>query len=87
MCDVGNCTECSTNNTCSVCFQGFTASQGSCVECEVGGCLMCSSPNVCSQCEFGSPANGKCGGSYLCTATAGFDGPTGLGTPNGVSAF
>lgn len=34
-----------------------------------------------------SGANGKCGGSYLCTATAGFDGPTGLGTPNGVSAF
>ncbi len=32
-------------------------------------------------------SNGSCGGSYLCTAVAGFDGPTGLGTPNGVSAF
>ncbi|HKN51638.1 MAG TPA: S53 family peptidase [Amycolatopsis sp.] len=31
--------------------------------------------------------NGSCGGSYLCTAKAGYDGPTGLGTPNGTSAF
>jgi len=34
-----------------------------------------------------SGSNGSCGGSYLCTATAGFDGPTGLGTPNGLGAF
>ena len=34
-----------------------------------------------------SGSNGSCGGSYLCTATTGFDGPTGLGTPNGVGAF
>jgi len=34
-----------------------------------------------------SGANGSCGGSYLCTAGPGFDGPTGLGTPNGVAAF
>jgi subtilase family serine protease len=32
-------------------------------------------------------SNGSCGGTYLCTALAGFDGPTGLGTPNGASAF
>jgi subtilase family serine protease len=32
-------------------------------------------------------SNGSCGGSYLCTATSGYDGPTGLGTPNGSSAF
>jgi subtilase family serine protease len=31
-------------------------------------------------------SNGKCG-SYLCTGTAGYDGPTGLGTPNGTGAF
>jgi subtilase family serine protease len=31
--------------------------------------------------------NGSCGGSYFCTAKVGYDGPTGLGTPNGVSAF
>jgi hypothetical protein len=30
-----------------------------------------------------SGSNGSCGGSYLCTAMAGYDGPTGLGTPNG----
>ncbi len=34
-----------------------------------------------------SGSNGSCGGSYLCTALAGYDGPTGLGTPNGTGAF
>ncbi|WUH89320.1 peptidase S8 [Streptomyces sp. NBC_00433] len=34
-----------------------------------------------------SGSNGSCGGSYLCTAGPGYDGPTGLGTPNGVTAF
>jgi len=31
--------------------------------------------------------NGVCGGSYLCTAGVAYDGPTGLGTPNGAWAF
>jgi len=31
--------------------------------------------------------NGSCSPSYLCTAGAGYDGPTGLGTPNGLAAF
>jgi subtilase family serine protease len=41
-----------------------------------------------------SGSNGRCttgkkntGSAYLCTAGAGYDGPTGLGTPNGVGAF
>ena len=34
-----------------------------------------------------SGANGSCSSSYLCTAKAGYDGPTGLGTPNGTAAF
>jgi subtilase family serine protease len=34
-----------------------------------------------------SGSNGSCGGSYLCTAGSGYDGPTGLGTPNGAGAF
>jgi hypothetical protein len=34
-----------------------------------------------------SGANGSCGSSYLCTAKSGYDGPTGLGTPNGTAAF
>ncbi len=33
-----------------------------------------------------SGSNGTCG-SYLCTAGPGYDGPTGLGTPNGTGAF
>ena len=32
-------------------------------------------------------SNGTCSVAYLCTAGPGFDGPTGLGTPNGASAF
>lgn len=34
-----------------------------------------------------SGSNGSCGGTYLCTAEVGYDGPTGLGTPNGTAAF
>jgi hypothetical protein len=41
-----------------------------------------------------SGSNGRCttgrkntGSAYLCTAGPGYDGPTGLGTPNGVGAF
>jgi hypothetical protein len=34
-----------------------------------------------------SGTNGACGGTYLCTGALSYDGPTGLGTPNGVSAF
>jgi len=42
-------------------------------------------PNALFDVTAGS--NGSCGGSYLCTAGSGYDGPTGLGTPNGAGAF
>ncbi|HVB51977.1 MAG TPA: S53 family peptidase [Acidimicrobiales bacterium] len=32
-------------------------------------------------------SNGSCGGSYLCTAGVSYDGPTGMGTPNGTGGF
>lgn len=32
-------------------------------------------------------SNGECGGSLLCTAAVGYDGPTGLGSPVGTGAF
>jgi subtilase family serine protease len=32
-------------------------------------------------------SNGYCGDDYLCTGLAGYDAPTGLGTPNGIGAF
>jgi len=35
----------------------------------------------------GTNANWDCGGDYLCTAVKGYDGPTGLGTPNGLGAL
>ena len=34
-----------------------------------------------------SGTNGSCGVAYLCKAVVGYDGPTGLGTPNGIGAF
>jgi hypothetical protein len=34
-----------------------------------------------------SGSNGSCSPKYLCTGSAGYDGPSGLGTPNGVAAF
>jgi subtilase family serine protease len=34
-----------------------------------------------------SGSNGTCTPAYLCTAGPGYDGPTGLGTPNGTDAF
>jgi subtilase family serine protease len=34
-----------------------------------------------------SGSNGSCGGTYLCTAKVGYDGPTGMGSPKGVGAF
>ena len=43
--------------------------------------------NSASLFDVTSGSNGSCGGSYLCTAFPGFDGPTGLGTPNGITAF
>src|SRR5262249_672337 len=34
-----------------------------------------------------SGSNGSCSPAYLCTAGLFYDGPTGLGTPNGITAF
>jgi subtilase family serine protease len=34
-----------------------------------------------------SGSNGQCGIRFFCTAGPGYDGPTGLGTPNGLGAF
>ncbi|MGY4922461.1 S53 family peptidase [Streptomyces sp. 900105755] len=34
-----------------------------------------------------SGSNGSCSVSYYCTATTGYDGPTGWGTPEGITAF
>jgi subtilase family serine protease len=37
--------------------------------------------------DITSGSNGSCGGTLLCTAGVGYDGPTGLGTPNGTGGF
>ncbi|TML03947.1 MAG: peptidase S8, partial [Actinobacteria bacterium] len=37
--------------------------------------------------DITSGSNGNCSPSYLCTAGSGYDGPTGLGTPNGTGGF
>jgi hypothetical protein len=41
--------------------------------------------NAASFNDVVSGSNGNCGGSYLCTARAGYDGPTGVGTPTGAA--
>jgi len=38
-------------------------------------------------CTKRKPRGGSTTGSYLCTAGPGYDGPTGLGTPNGTTGF
>lgn len=43
--------------------------------------------NASSLYDIVTGSNGTCAGSYLCTATGGYDGPTGLGAPNGIGAF
>jgi len=43
--------------------------------------------NTAALFDVTSGSNGSCGGSYYCTAKVGYDGPTGLGTPNGSTAF
>ncbi|HEY5251180.1 MAG TPA: S53 family peptidase [Acidimicrobiales bacterium] len=37
--------------------------------------------------DIASGSEGTCSPSYLCNAGTGYDGPTGLGTPDGVGAF
>lgn len=43
--------------------------------------------NAASLHDVTSGSNGSCGGIYLCTALPSYDGPTGLGTPNGIVGF
>lgn len=43
--------------------------------------------NTSSLNDVTTGSNGSCGGTYFCTAGAGYDGPTGNGTPNGTTAF
>jgi subtilase family serine protease len=43
--------------------------------------------NAASLNDVTSGTNGSCGGTYFCSAGVGYDGPTGLGTPNGTGAF
>ncbi len=44
-------------------------------------------PNYSYLHDIVSGNNGSCSPVYLCTGLAGYDGPTGLGTPNGLAAF
>lgn len=37
--------------------------------------------------DITSGSNGSCALAYLCTTGPGYDGPTGLGTPNGITPF
>ncbi|HWE55522.1 MAG TPA: hypothetical protein VG435_08410, partial [Acidimicrobiales bacterium] len=50
-----------------------------------GGNLPYSDASGLNDVTWGS--NGSCSVTQLCTAGQGWDGPTGLGTPNGIGAF
>ncbi len=43
--------------------------------------------NTGSLYDVTSGSNGSCNGIYLCTSQVGYDGPTGLGSPNGIGGF
>lgn len=59
-CNVSNCIECSADNSCATCSNGFTvSSSGTCVNCTgIVGCASCSSNNVCATCTAGYTLNG-----------------------------
>ena len=52
-----------------------------------GRCRRSRTPHTQKLNDVTSGSNGSCGSSYLCTAVTGYDGPTGLGTPNTADAF
>jgi len=54
-----------------------------------GGAVVAGSPyaNTGALFDVVSGSNGTCSVAYFCNAVPGYDGPTGLGTPNGLTAF
>jgi subtilase family serine protease len=50
-----------------------------------GGCYPYLHPG--SLYDVTSGSNGSCGGTFLCTGETSYDGPSGLGTPNGIGGF
>ena len=53
-----------------------------------GSSLVAAPNNTCIFNDVTSGKNGRCNRTaVLCTAGIGWDGPTGLGTPNGTGAF
>jgi subtilase family serine protease len=78
------------------CFSGWAAVGGTSLSSPIIASVYALAPAVkpvsalygsASLFDVTSGSNGSCSGSYLCTGTSGFDGPTGNGTPNGVGAF
>ncbi len=64
--------------------KGSWSTSTSCASPTTAGCALYKNANVN---DVTGGANGSCGGSYLCTAAPGYDGPTGLGTPKGLGSF
>ncbi len=74
-CDIPGCSQCSQDNVCSKCYEGFrymngtckacdsgyTEYMGTCIKCNVPGCAQCQTENVCSECFVDHKfENGKC---------------------------
>lgn len=59
--------------------------------CDGEGAATCGNPNTMGfgvlDCDYPAAGNTPSAGDIACDAGAGFDGPTGVGTPNGLGAF
>lgn len=65
---------------------GVYALSGNIPAATIGASLPYSFGTVANLNDILTGSNGSCG-TYLCTALSGYDGPTGLGTPKGTTAF
>jgi subtilase family serine protease len=73
---------------------GWQAYGGTSVAAPLVAAIFARTGRFTSQYPYGNPSkffdvaggsNGTCSPSYLCTAVTGYDGPTGIGSPNGVA--
>ncbi len=67
--------------------KGSWPTSTSCASPTTAGCALYKNAVSTNVNDVTGGTNGSCGGSYLCTATPGYDGPTGVGTPQGLGGF
>lgn len=72
-------------------YENAVKSPGSLFDVSEGSNGECTSPfdesTKRTACTFEAEAKASCSGDLICLAASGYDGPTGLGTPEGLAAF